>query len=90
MSHYEITSDGKTVWVNGPAGDCVGRFSKHGIDVHHPAVIQMKLGQQCLECRHGKPNAAHWRDFQTAIWKHFLVIVGDQHMPLFLQQGAAT
>lgn len=29
---YEIETDGKTMWINGPI--LLGRFSKQGVDVH--------------------------------------------------------
>jgi hypothetical protein len=49
----EITTDGKTVWVNDSQGCCIGRFSKHGIDVHHGIETQMEIGKQCLDCKPG-------------------------------------
>ena len=81
----EVTSDGKTVWVNSAESCCIGRFSHFGIDIHHHGGVQMLTGQQCLDCRHGKPDLADWTHFKESMWRHFLVIVGDQHMPRFLQ-----
>jgi hypothetical protein len=81
----EIDSDGRTVWVNSHEGCCIGRFSKAGIDVHHDAQEQIARGHQCLDCRKGPTGREDWVHFKEAMWKHFLVIVGDQHMPKFLE-----
>ena len=81
----EIDSDGKTVWVNSHEGCCIGRFCRQGIDVHHDGPEQVRLGQQCLDCKKGPTTLADWTHFKEAMWRHFLVIVGDQHMPKFLK-----
>lgn len=41
-----VSGDGATVWVNGPDGSCIGRFSKRfGIDVHHTGTRQAEEGR---------------------------------------------
>jgi hypothetical protein len=38
---YEISTDGRVVWVNAPDGMCVGRFTKSHVDVHHNTANQL-------------------------------------------------
>ncbi len=83
---YPLTeSDGRTVWVNSPDGDCIGRFSRFGIDVHRGVKQQMAGEGECLHCTHEKPDAEAWRVFQGEVLRHHNVTVGDEHMPEFLR-----
>lgn len=59
----EVCWNGLTVWVNGRDGCCIGRFSRHGVDVHFDAQTQMKTGRQCLACTHSEPSSGEWTDF---------------------------
>lgn len=38
----EIDTDGRTIWVNGPDGCCLGRFSPFGIDAHRTFAEQAR------------------------------------------------
>ena len=60
MSEHEIISDGKTVWVNGADGMCLGRFSDAGVDVHRTSAEQAAGLLQCLDCCHALPFAEGW------------------------------
>ena len=65
----DVTSDGKTVWVNTDKGDCIGRFSKRfGIDIHNGAEVVMETGKQCLFCLHGE--GATWELFIEKMQEH--------------------
>lgn len=67
----QIQSDGKTCWVNGPSGDCIGRWSPSGVDVHRSAEEQLEGRGQCLDCvPHGS-----WPYFVTSMLKHYGVEV---------------
>ena len=72
---YEITTDGKTVWVNSSV--CLGRFSRFGVDVHKDAEGQMRSGSQCLECSQ-EPN---WPRFVAAMKEHHGIEVSDDYKP---------
>ncbi len=81
----EIVSDGRTVWVNGPDGCCLGRFSRFGIDVHKDAAGQQQ-GSQCLDCTHTTPTDMDWARFVLNMMLHHDVVVGDEHRPYFLKE----
>lgn len=73
----QIASDGRTVWVNGTDGCCVGRFSRGLMEVHRTATGQIETGEECLDCRH----EASWADFVAAIKAHYGIVVSDEHRP---------
>lgn len=63
LFEVRVSADGKTLWVDGGDGSCIGRFSKtFGIDVHKTAAEQMAGGSQCLFCTH---EAAGQREFEV-------------------------
>ena len=62
---FEITTDGKTVWINTP-GVCLGRFSKTGVDVHKTAEDHLETGAGCLQC----DQIPNWDRFVAAMEKH--------------------
>ena len=72
---YEITTDGRTVWVNSSV--CLGRFSPLGVDVHQDAEGQMAGGSQCLDCCQ-EPD---WPRFVASMWEHHGVQVTDEYKP---------
>lgn len=76
---YEVTSDGSTVWVNGPEG-CIGRFGNNGIDIHRPASEQQAKGQ-CLHCTHALTTLTDWRIFTVEMEQFFGVKVTEDHLP---------
>jgi hypothetical protein len=87
---YELLSDGRTVWVNGPSGGLVGRFSKNGIDIHHPVEIQVAAGKVCAMCKPGPTNLIDWYAFCNEMINRYGVYVGDKHMPTFLKVSGGT
>lgn len=82
----EIHSDGRTVWVNGADGCCLGRFSWAGIDIRRDAAAQMATGDQCLECKAGPTTAEDWTAFQAGMRTYYNIPVPDLHKPKFLQK----
>ncbi|AQH05819.1 hypothetical protein A9R05_43180 (plasmid) [Burkholderia sp. KK1] len=71
IHELQVSALGDTVWVNGPDGSSIGRFSKRfGIDVHTTATAQMDGESQCLFCTHGAAGAAEWGAFRRAVLKH--------------------
>lgn len=86
VNHTEIVSDGRTVWVNGTDGMCLGRFSRFGIDVHRTFAEQTANLGECLECTHARPDVADWNRFVAAMMTHHGVRVPNTKMPEFLKQ----
>jgi|HubBroStandDraft_2_1064218.scaffolds.fasta_scaffold496597_2 hypothetical protein len=76
---HEITSDGKTVWINGPDG-LLGRFGPHGIDIHRPLRDQSEHGE-CLHCTHVKTSPADWDIFCAKMQEHFGIQVPPSYLP---------
>lgn len=73
----EISSDGATVWVNGPDG-AIGRFGARGIDVHTVDT------SGCLYCTHELTGRSDWDVFAVKMREHHGVDVDDEHMPVRL------
>lgn len=77
----DITSDGRTVWVNLPSG-CIGRFGPDSAEVHAP---QDEDGPN-LGWFIGAPTTlADWRRFQAALQAHYDTEVVDEWMPARLR-----
>ncbi len=76
---HEITSDGKSVWVNGSEG-LLGRFGPNGIDVHQPATAQL-TGGECLHCSHARTTRADWDVFVQKMKEHWGILVPQDVMP---------
>lgn len=76
----QVTSDGITVWVNAPSGECIGRFGRQGIDVHRTIADQIGLGE-CLHCTHAPTTAADWDTFVEKMQEHHGVKIARQHRP---------
>lgn len=70
-TEVEIQSDGRTCWVNAPSGDCIGRWSPLGTDVHRTVSEQMEGRPQCLDC---EPHAS-WERFRESMATHYGVDV---------------
>lgn len=77
----DIQSDGRTVWVNGADGCCVGRFSQYGVEIHHTAEAQMTTGDQCLDCKAGPTNLLDWEHFKVGMKSYYGVEISDKHRP---------
>jgi hypothetical protein len=77
-THYyiDVSADGRTVWVNGADGSCIGRFSKKfGLDVHKSAVDQLAGGSECLHCTHEPAGPAAWTEFRQQMQLHYQIDV---------------
>jgi hypothetical protein len=79
---FEITSDGRTVWVNNIS--CIGRFGRGGIDIHKSLAQQVSGESECLYCTHGLPTDKDWTTFQEKMKELHGVDVSDDHRPLWL------
>lgn len=78
MEQYEVIigACGTRVWVNGPDGSNLGRFSKHfGMDVHTSVTEQMAGASQCLHCTHSKPSERDWLDFCDLMEKYYGIVI---------------
>lgn len=83
MLETEVTSDGKTVWVNHITGMCLGRFSRFGIDIHKDFAGQMAVGQ-CLDCKMGPTTEDDWNHFIAGMKNHYGVVIAKKHRPKFI------
>jgi hypothetical protein len=85
---HQVLSDGRTVWINGPDGCSVGRFSAHGgIDIHRPAEEQRTLGA-CLFCKPGPSGPDDYTQFLRLLGDLFGVEVDERHRPKTLEKVA--
>jgi hypothetical protein len=75
---HEITTDGRTVWINGGPGGAIGRFGPGGVDVHN---IE---NTGCLARTHGKPGMAEWRFFVDKMQEHHGIRVAAKYRPRWL------
>ncbi|MBK6616604.1 MAG: hypothetical protein IPG27_21770 [Ottowia sp.] len=72
----QVSADGGTVWLNGPDGSAVGRFSKRfGIDVHRSGTEQVQGLGECLFCTHEPAGLKEWSLFVAALREHYGVEV---------------
>lgn len=72
----DVSADGRTVWVNGADGSCIGRFSKRfGLDVHKTSTEQIAGGSQCLHCTHEPAGPAAWDTFRAQMQMHYQINV---------------
>lgn len=86
INKHEVLSDGTRVWINGPDGASVARFSviqglsQAAIDVHHPLREQAEKGE-CLDCARVPVSLAAWERFVASVQKHHGVRVPDDYKP---------
>lgn len=84
-----VSGDGATVWVNGPDGSCIGRFSKRfGIDVHHTGTRQAEEGAECIYCTHAPAGQTEWDTFRAKMLEAHAVELDPQVVD-FEQPGGA-
>lgn len=69
----QILSDGRTCWVNAPTGECIGRWSPVGVDVHRQLRDQLDGQGQCLDCVDG----GSWRYFLDSMERHYGVEIPE-------------
>jgi len=79
MITHDISTDGRTVWVNSVDG-LLGRFGLQGIDIHRPLSEQRTQGE-CLHCTHGPTTRADWDVFVVKMREHFRIDVPKKYMP---------
>lgn len=75
---HDITSDDRTVWVNGAAG-CIGRFGTNGIDIHRP-ITEQSAGE-CLFCTHEPTKPEDWDTFVVKMKELYGIDVPEEHRP---------
>lgn len=82
QEHFEVVSDTRNVWVNSSSGVCVGRFTKHGVDIHADAEGQLQ-GKHCLECfNYKQQDSRHaWDKFVAGMQQHYGVLIPSSAMP---------
>lgn len=86
----QASSDKTTVWVHGPDGSCVGRFSKKfGLDVHTSITDQMRGASQCLNCTHEPASIKDWEAFRSDMMTHFNIPV-DRELIAWTQEEIAN
>lgn len=74
----EISTDGRTVWVNHVSGNAIGRFGPGGVDVH------TKAGDGCLHCTHTKPTLEDWNTFGREMREYHNVAIMPHYRPDWL------
>ena len=78
INGFEISGDGRTVWVNGPDGCNVARFSaRAGIDVHKRTEDQMRDSTVCIDCS-PEPD---WDRFVAAVEQAHGIRVPSRYKP---------
>jgi hypothetical protein len=75
-SPIEVSSDGRSVWVNGSTGAMIGRMGPFGIDVHDT----QNKGTHCLDCRPAPAENA-WEAFTESMREHYGIVVPAAHKP---------
>jgi len=81
----ETTTDGRTVWVHGADGACIGRFSPFGNDVHSNLSGQMD-GRTCLDCT----KAPDWKRFVREMRRRHGVRVPKSMRPSWVKKESAS
>ena len=78
LYQIQVAGDGRTLWVNGPDGSAVGRFSKRfGIDVHRSGTEQMAGMGECIFCTHQEAGPGEWKQFLDAVKEHYGLAVNE-------------
>ena len=85
----DITSDGRTVWVN--MGVCVARFCPSSRDYIAVAADDSRslLAHKEATTLHpeGGPSIADWIDFFNEVNDRWGILVGEEHTPLYIQRA---
>lgn len=79
-----ISNDGR-VWVVDFHGHCVGRFSPHGVDVHHDWFRQVH-GERYIRRSATKPSLSDWNQFVVDMLEHHGVMVSGVHRPRWVKE----
>lgn len=76
-----ITTDGKTVWVNSEDGSSIGRFGALGVDIHRSATEQLDGKGECLLCTHGRTGPDEWKMFVEGMMSLYGITIAARYMP---------
>lgn len=79
IGNVEVSTDGRTVWVNHDNVGAIGRFSTVGIDIHNDE------NNACEDCgpHKGTPGQS-WAHFQLGIMERHGVMVPDDFKPAWV------
>jgi hypothetical protein len=76
--HEVLSDDSGRVWVNGPNGASVARYSpRAGRDVHRTIEEQRATGSECLDC---SPDP-DFETFVASVERHYGVKIAAKHRP---------
>jgi hypothetical protein len=78
VNNHEILSDKSgRIWVNGPNGASVARYSpRAGRDVHQPMDVQRATGGECLDC---SPDT-DVQKFAASVLEHYKIKIPKKHL----------
>jgi hypothetical protein len=79
----EILTDGRTVWVNGLDGACLGRFSKNGYEIMNAGTPPPKSSHYLL-AEAGPTDLDDWEVFCVCMMGHHNIDVPFDYAPDFL------
>ena len=74
--NYEISSDGRTVWVNSNQGICVARFCPISSEFFHPHF-------KCIIHENKEPQT-YWSMFVEEVLSLFKIQIENEHKPLYI------
>lgn len=87
-TRHEIITDGKTVWVNGPFGECLGRFSNLAYEVLR-TMEEQERGMPPLRMTITRESSIHdWFKFCGAVMLHHRINVFTSPPPRYLTVDA--
>lgn len=78
---YEVSSDGMTVWVDGPGG-FVGRFGRQAIDIYNKLNLEESPGQSCLYFKKGTKDREDWETFLTKMKEFYGIEIPEKFTPM--------
>ena len=78
---FEVTTDGRTVWVNGDLG-CLARFNQDLVEVwgDPPTALSVEPRQRIS----WKDGYSLWRDFCASVQDAFGIPLTDAYIPLWV------
>jgi len=74
INGHQVSTNGRTVWVNHPRVGAVGRVSPTGVDVHNAE------NTNCLDCG-GPEKGDLWTRFVEGLRRHYEVEVPEKFKP---------
>ena len=79
VDQTEVTSDGRTVWVN-DRQQCVARFCP----ISHEYMISMRNTETRKHAEDG-PSFDDWESFRHGVEHRFNIVVDPKHAPIDLR-----